>query len=308
MAKVDNVTVSVVNFNPVWGNKKANIEKMKDFVSKAVEQGAEIIVFPELALTGYSNEPDVEKEKKMQYINAETIPGPSTEEFSKLAGELAVYIIFGMPEKGSNTGNNKGVIYNSAAVCTPDARILSYRKIHLPGDESEWASKGDKPMVFDTKWGPVGLTICYDTYLYPELIRYARASGARLHINITACSRLVYNNVPLQLNLEANARMNYINIATASISGSDKINEFTGGSSIIGSSLENKKDITYYAGEPFNGPDKNTEKVYTAALDLSIVDNNMFDPVFVTNERTGTPDFRPEIYSKMYKELSESKD
>lgn len=299
----NDMTVSVVNFTPVWGNKIKNIEKMYEYIEKAAENKANIVIFPETALIGYDNEVGVPREKKMHILNAETVPGESTEKISALAKKYNMCIIFGLAEKDKLDSN---VIYNSAAICAPDGEIFSYKKIHLPLDESDWAMCGEIPMVFETKWGPIGLAICYDTYCYPELIRYARAKGARLFINCTACSDGIDSVMPLKMQLESSSLTNRIYIASADLCGTSHIDHFIGGSSIIGVDKDSPKEAFYYAGKAFDEKDADKEEMYTATLDLEFMDNGFIVPMFTHNSRVGHPDFRPEVYSKMYGDLSES--
>lgn len=300
----DIVTVSVVNFKPAWGNKECNLNRIKGYIKAAAKQGSDIIVFPEMALTGYDNEVGVEKSEKMQTRLAETIPGKSTNEIAELAKKLDVYAIFGMPEVDIN---NSSIIYNSAAICCPDGTIKTYRKIHLPLDESDWATCGDREMIFDTKWGVIGLSICYDTYDFPELIRYSRAKGARLFINCTACCKAAAPKPLVQTLLEANVMRDTVFIASANLCGYDNYNYFLGGSSIIGPSND-EGGVYYIAGKGFYDEKADEEEMYTATIDLTLTEQNTRLCLYTHNRRTGTTDFRPEIYSRIYKELSESKE
>ena len=295
------IKVTVVNFRPEWGEVQANLKKMAGFIESA--RGTDIIVFPETALTGYDNMPDVPAEEKMHIRTAEKVPGPSTGVIAEIAARHNMTVVFGMVERDAG---DPGKVYNAAAVVRPDGEIFSYRKIHLPGDEGDWAAPGRDPMVFDTEWGPVGLTICYDTYSFPELIRYARAKGARLHINCTACSEEVFEAVPLQAQLEERALTNQVYIATAGICGEGPRLRFVGGSSIIGTSDESSKAVRYYAGGPFGGDGADREAAYSAELDLEAIDKRFHTPMFTHNPRTGRPDFAPDIYARMYAELSQS--
>ena len=102
MTSPQSVSVACVNFRTTWGDKEANLNKMEAFTREAARLGNHLVVFPELALSGYecSDEAEVEgKPCRMHRELAEEIPGPSTERMWELARELDVYIIFGMPEK-----------------------------------------------------------------------------------------------------------------------------------------------------------------------------------------------------------------
>ena len=77
-------------------NKEENLKKMEDWIKKAKVQDADLVVFPELSLTGYVLRDQI-------YELAETIPGPSTKKMIDIAKETGRYIIFGMPEVSEKT-------------------------------------------------------------------------------------------------------------------------------------------------------------------------------------------------------------
>ena len=75
------VSIGCVNFNPIWGDKRRTLEKMKSITVEAARQGNNLIVFPELALSGYGcDEAGAGKQKPcaMHEAAAEPVPGPST--------------------------------------------------------------------------------------------------------------------------------------------------------------------------------------------------------------------------------------
>ena len=116
MTHQETVSVACINFCAEWGDKKGNLSKIKTFSIQAAEQGNNIIIFPELALTGYEcNERNGSNEKScsMHKELAETIPGPSTEAICELACKLDVYIIFGMPEQDKKKPD---ILYISSVV------------------------------------------------------------------------------------------------------------------------------------------------------------------------------------------------
>jgi len=303
------IRVSVVNFEAKWGDKAKNLEKMARYIESA--QGSDLIVFPESALTGYDNIVDTPKSEKMQIRVAETIPGPSAEKILQLAREHDMIVVFGMCERDPRDTGDPGdpdTVYNTAVMARPDGGLFSYRKIHLPDDEGSWATPGDRLVAFDTDWGPVGISICYDTYTFPELVRYARAKGARLHINCTACCSELWDNVPFRAMLEEKTLTNQIYVATAGLCGKGERLEYIGGSSIIGTAEDSKKTVKYYAGVPFGEPGADLEAMYTADLDLDAIDKRFKNPMFEHNPYTGKPDFAPEIYARAYAELAESEE
>jgi len=290
----DILTIACVNFRTDWGNKAKNFKRIKGFIRAAAKRGADIILFPEAALTGF----DVEPEGKMHRMNAETIPGPSTVEIAKLTREYNIYVILGMPEKDKI---NPCILYNSAAIIGPTGVIGSYAKMHPPFDENRVYKKGEKPMLFDTVWGLIGVGICYDAYMFPELPRYYAARGARLFLHPTAfpkegCWKDWYLN-----QIRARCLENMMFIATANLVGKEIINTYPGYSFIIGPGQE---DHLYkiHAGPA----DEDSEEIIIATIDLAEADKvrNRW-PLFTVGNIPDTPQWRPKQYMKMLKIIEE---
>ena len=132
----DIINLAVVNFKTVWGDKSANLDKMVNFIKEGSEKAVDLIVFPETCLTGYVNDKEPVREKKMHARLAETLNGESVKVISELSKKFNMYVVFGASEKDENTNT----VYNSAIITTPSGEVKSYRKIHLPFDEKEWAT------------------------------------------------------------------------------------------------------------------------------------------------------------------------
>lgn len=297
----DILKVSVVNFHSYWGEKRRNLDRIKGYVAAAAAEGSNIIVFPEMSLTGYDNEPDKAKEDKMQIREAELIPGETVRELEKLAENLAIYILVGMPERDEN---DAGKIYNAVAVIGPEGVIGSCRKIHTPFSEAEWASGGEKPFIFSTRWGKMGVGICYDVYMFPEIARYAAGMGARIYFNCTAMTdgAAVPDN---RIQLENTCISNGLYIATANLCGPGPEAFYDGYSSIMGPAADGIS-AHYYAGHPFFAKKGREAEMYTAVIDLSLGNRFCRLPVYRNNPRTKKPDFRPDKYAEWYRELAES--
>ena len=141
------------------GDLSANLRKMRDFAARAKASGAELVVFPEMADTGYA----------MRVIReqATTWSEGAVPELQKIARALAVMIISGVSEKEAD------LIYNSQVVIDATGAIVAkYRKTHLfaPIEEDKCCSPGHE--LVSVELGPlkVGLTICYDLR-FPEIYR-----------------------------------------------------------------------------------------------------------------------------------------
>ena len=290
--------ISVVNFKIVWGNKEENLKRICDYVDCLARRGSDIIVFPETALVGYENERDVkERKNKMQVRLSEPIPGPSSNKVAELTKKYGVYVVFGMTELGDD-----GEVYNTIAACGPQGVIGKYRKIHLPKEEVFWARRGNEPLIIDTPWGPICVGICYDSYFFPEVIRYARAKGARLYLNPTIVCKEEVPGDMCRVTLEANVIANNIFIASAGVAGKGAYNFAVGGRSIIGPSTH-LSDVHYYAGKPFHAEGGDEEEVFTATVDLALADNVSDWNLYMKNDEINSTDWRPELYIEWYKDI-----
>lgn len=297
----DILNIAVVNFHAIWGSKEENLKKIIEFAEAAGKRGAEMIVFPETALSGYSDEEGKARNEKMHALAAETIPGPATDRVAEVASKYGMYVFFGMPEKDKN-----GVVYNSTAIIFPDGRVDSYRKLHLPFAEGNWAVHGDKPKLIDTPWGPVGFTICYDTYCFPEIMRYYRAKGARLNINCTACPDAPCTIGAAAMSVPAYAYINYMFIATANLVGDEDGTHFCGASCVVGPDITRGGAYTYL-GKMFKTPDCDRQEMFLGTIDLSAADVNTDIPLFRMKPDTAEADWRPELYEWMAKDVMENR-
>lgn len=257
------VAVAVVNFHDMWGHKEKNLEKMKSFIERAAKKGANFVVFPELGLTGYEDDENGTMHKE----SAETIPGPSTEELGNQAKKCNIYVAFGMPERLKEEPLK---IYNSAAIIGPKGKVLHvYRKAHPWIPEFAWCIKGPgeyEPV--ETEFGLVGLMICYDTYIYPEVARILALKGARLLFNLTAApSYEGWELVSYMINqVKARSIENLLYVASANLVGKEKELEFVGNSLITG---PNYPATTYMYAGPASGKD---EELLIAKLDFGKLD------------------------------------
>jgi len=120
------ITVAVVQMETKLGEPEANLAKMSDFVRKiSSEQKVDVIVFPELATTGY--------ECGVRFTQlAQRVPGPSTNVMAQRANEQGVHIAFGMASKE----RVESILFNSAVLVGPEGDLVAqYRKVHLKGEE-----------------------------------------------------------------------------------------------------------------------------------------------------------------------------
>lgn len=175
----EEISLALAQINSRREDKKENLKKIEQFTIKAKEQGADLVIFPELCLTGYAV-------KDQLYELAETIPGPSTRQVEELAHKTGMHIIFGMPELSQKT---EATLFNTSVIIGPKGVIGKYHKMYLPThsvfEEKRYFRLGYQPAAFQTQLGNIGLCICYDLF-FPEVTRLTRLEGAKLIVCISA--------------------------------------------------------------------------------------------------------------------------
>jgi predicted amidohydrolase len=168
----DKVKIAAVQMNPKIMQNRQNLDAILGNARTAVGNGADLIVFPECALTGYVFS---SREEAVPFM--ETILGPTTREIESLCRELGVHVVVGLLEKEG------AKFYNAAALVGPGGLVGKYRKNHLPFlGIDRFLDPGNRPFeVFDTPVGRLGLHICYDA-TFPESARVMALLGADILI------------------------------------------------------------------------------------------------------------------------------
>ncbi|MDR1403913.1 MAG: carbon-nitrogen hydrolase [Tannerellaceae bacterium] len=163
-------------------DRAANIDKLTRNIRQCARQGADIAVLQELHNELYF----CQTEDTSLFNRAETIPGPSTELFGALAGELGIVLVLSLFEKRA-----PGLYHNTAVALEKDGSIAgTYRKMHIPDDpayyEKFYFAPGDlgfRPI--ETSAGKLGILVCWDQW-YPEAARLMAMRGAEVLIYPTA--------------------------------------------------------------------------------------------------------------------------
>jgi predicted amidohydrolase len=162
------VRLATVHFRP--GGKKTaadNCRLFAPFIEDAARQKADLVVLGEtLTICGNG----------LSYADAaEAIPGPSTDYFGALAKQHGLYLVAGLVER------DRHLIYNVAVLLDPDGKVAGkYRKVALPRTEIEGGiTPGQEYPVFDTRFGKLGMMVCYDGF-FPEVARQLSRRGAEV--------------------------------------------------------------------------------------------------------------------------------
>ena len=229
----DTFTLGCVNYHSIWNDKAASIGKVKRLIGEAAQQGIDILVFPELSLSGY----EANEDNTMHREFAETIPGPATEEIAALTKKLEIYVVLGMPERDPA---DAGTCYISCPMLGPEGFVGNYRKLHLGTPplfrESLCFSGGDSVPVFPTRHGPVGIQICADFWVFPELSRILMLKGARIILNSTASMSMPGRPFYITSMTAARATENMVYTASANLVGKERTLSYYGYSTIAGPS------------------------------------------------------------------------
>lgn len=159
--------VAIAQIAPVLGDLAANLEKVRRFQLQAKEQGAELLIFPELAMTGYA----------LGHQMADSALRRNDEIFCELLGySRDLPLIVGFVERSP-----RGRIYNSAALLDDGEVVHVHRKVYLPTysvwEEQKHFARGKRLEVFSYRGFRIAIFICND-FWYPSMAYLAACDDA----------------------------------------------------------------------------------------------------------------------------------
>ena len=183
--------IAICQINPTMGDFPGNRDKILSFYRKAVEKGADLIVFPEMVITGYPPQ-DLLLERDFVQENVEIL--------EDISNQVTVPAILGYIRE------EKSALYNSGAVCANGTVIYTYDKILLPTydifDEDRYFTPGKTQGVFELelngKRRKIGIQICEDLWDHDyecKVTNLQKRAGAEVIINISASP---YHDAQLQ--------------------------------------------------------------------------------------------------------------
>lgn len=162
-----NMRIAIVQTNPAFGEMKHNVEQAIALIESV---SADLFVLPELFNTGYN----FVLKDEVQSFAEHAEDGTTAVSMKAFARSRSCYLVYGFVE------NDRGQLYNSAALVGPLGFIGLYRKIHLYDRENILFEKGELGFsVFDIPFGKVGIMVCFD-WIYPESARTLALKGAQL--------------------------------------------------------------------------------------------------------------------------------
>ncbi len=214
--------VAIVQATGTNGDVSGNLERMKSIVEKTKAGASEVklVLFPELAVTGYYLAPEIAS-------HAEPADGEAARYLGEAAKACGTYIAYGYVESGTD-----GKTYNSLQLIDSAGQpVANYRKIHLTDLERDVYTPGNELVVADTELGKIGLMICWDL-AFPELARSLAVRGADLLLAPAAWEK-PYDD-PFLLFAMARAIDNTVYLATCNQIGTSGDLAFFGKSGLYG--------------------------------------------------------------------------
>ena len=216
------LTLALAQVDLLVGALEGNVAQIAAVSRRARDEGADAVVFPELALTGY---PPEDLLLRPGFIHR------CQQALQRLAAEVVgIDVIVGHPEPDGD------VLYNAASLLRGGRVVATYRKHELPNhsvfDEKRHFRAGDTPCVVDIAGVPVGLSICEDAW-HPGVTAASAAAGARLLVNLNASPFHTGKQAEREATLrarqaEAPLPMAYVNL----VGGQDEL-VFDGGSFVL---------------------------------------------------------------------------
>ncbi len=180
----DPITAACAQIEPVFGDTEGNLDLILQSVQRAQ---ADLVVFPELATSGY----EFQDSEELHEMALDIADGSEMGFLKELSAETDTYIVIGVPER------RRDEVYNSAFLIEPDGNAHVYRKLHLFDREKLLFTRGDvTPEVYETPIGRIGMMICFD-WIFPETARTLALSGAQIichptNLVLSYCQRAMF--------------------------------------------------------------------------------------------------------------------
>ena len=262
--------VAIISMRPKIADKKANLKKMQKYIEN---NKANFFVFGEITLTGYRIKDEMRN-------LAEKKNGPSIKYMKKIAEKNKCYIVFGMPLYDEKV---EGIIHNAAILVHPNGKVDIYKKWFLPTfgpfEEKIFFDEGETTPIFKTKFGKIGLIVCYDIF-FPELCRAYSMQGADIIICLSATPSV--NRKYFETLIPARAVENTVFFIYVNIVGTQEDLVFWGGAQIYDPFGNLVKKLPYYK-----------ETIGICEIDLKTIKQ-------ARANRPVIRDIRPQIYQDLY--------
>ncbi len=275
----DDCLIAIAQMASVIGEIDKNINTILNMTNEAAKLGAEFIVFPEMALQGYSH-------TNVDTL-AVTLSDPAIKLLSKTAFDLKITLLVGFAERSDDAEKP----YISQLIALPDGNVEVYRKVHLGRFEKDWFTAGKEFPVFDSHGVRFAVGICWDWH-FPEVAAIYSLKGAEVLFaphaspDISGDRYEIWNKY-----MPTRAYDNTVYITACNMCGADRTGrKYSGGSVVWGP----KGEIVAQALDT-------ADNILYATLSAQRLNN------FRTRERTSMKDsfFLADRRKELYRELLE---
>ncbi|MGD2271960.1 MAG: nitrilase-related carbon-nitrogen hydrolase [Desulfobacterales bacterium] len=161
------IRIAAVVMNAPVGRIRRNLNHTTQWAVRAKKEGAALVCFPEMNITGYDAKPEIKD-------SAEPIPGPVTRVLLELAEREDIVILAGLAEKDESEN-----IFASHLVVQPGGKLGVYRKLHIAPPEHGIYSPAKEIPLFSALGITLGVQLCYDAH-FPELSSHMALNGAEI--------------------------------------------------------------------------------------------------------------------------------
>ena len=272
---------AVAQMEPKLGEIGRNLEAIVARIEEASELGADLIVLPECAVTGYVFESHDEAQAA-----AQEIPGPTLDVLEQECARLGVHAVCGVLARDGDELRNRSLLVG------PEGLLATYDKTHLPFlGVDRFVTAGTDPLVpVDTPIGRIGLLICYDLR-FPEATRSLALRGADLIAHPTNWPVAARANAEFITRTRAHENLLYL--LTANRVGTERTAEFCGWSQIVAPS-----------GERLVEADAASEVLLAAEVDVNEARRKSIVPKSGEYEMHLFGHRRPDLYGALVEELA----
>jgi len=281
----DEIQVALVQMATEWLSPEVNRKKILQYIASVSEESpTDLIVFPELATTGYVFGRDVDFNER--FIEAaEKIPGPTTEAIGIAAQKHQVHVVLGMAQLHPVI---PATLYNAVVLIDSKSQLRGiHHKWHIPAEETHYFYPGNTTEVYETELGVIGMMVCYDSEM-PELPRTFALKGAEIMVAVYnwGWPKGTYGPGRLARVAAVRALENQVFFLACGKAGEEGPKSFYGNSTIAGPNGE-----LMYEDKPEH---PNGEKVIRATLKRE-------DLIRIRGYNTPFRNRRPELYGALTK-------
>src|SRR3954464_12222349 len=175
--RTEPLRVALAQINSVVGDIPGNTSKIREWIGRAREEDAQLVIFPELALTGY---PPEDLLLKTHFVDA---AGTALNELARETEDGDIVALVGFPERRDD-------VYNACAVLADGEVAAVYRKMFLPNygvfDEARYFQSGTEAAMFELNGVAIGLTVCEDIWEPAPPATTEALAGAQVIVNLSA--------------------------------------------------------------------------------------------------------------------------